>query len=665
LRYYQDNMIRVLIIALLVFAFLTVPSRAQDSANQEFKFESKHRVNAHGNEFNGLAKSADGKRLFIATEKGEIIVWDIASQRAERTLRQPSADHLVASLGESNEILAVSSNHFSPGNALVRKWNVETGTFVDLPGVDESSFLSALATDSKTGLAAVGALNGSVFVWNLATNKQLASWKLDQAPFALALIGRGVYAATVDPKAAQSAYGIGENAILKLNLDDPNQPPGEFLRVPKWSWTTLTASPDQRLLSATVQNGTQEKTVIIDPNSKAELGNFGASASLWLDASKLVLFDWLDPSEIVQVPQRGRATSIRRLPRMKADTDGRAFQLTGQVANAAGTKLWASYEKGPGLLEFDLTNNKIKTLIQGPSGAYAISVSDPESDAGQILTGGADGYVRLWKLSDLSLVKEFRVAAAGYYVTDAKLLAGGRKAIVAVSRIPKRTDSIRDPIAVLLLDLETGQQTKLFDVLYWRARIDVVNDRIVYPEGSLVKLTAIGNTQDMREVKLSSFVSVTALSANHHWLAAVEEGNLTVVDLQTLQKKIIAAQAGDYGAFTVTNDGRYVYQIANGGELTKWDMDTGQVSQSVLSRVREMHSDVDFMMLANADEWLITAGNHGDIGIFDRTSGRLLLYTQTSSRVWYVEKVWVRGQRMIFTTDTGVMMDGNLVVNKN
>jgi hypothetical protein len=71
------------------------------------------------------------------------------------------------------------------------------------------------------------------------------------------------------------------------------------------------------------------------------------------------------------------------------------------------------------------------------------------------------------------------------------------------------------------------------------------------------------------------------------------------------------------------------------------------------------------MMLANADEWLITAGNHGDIGIFDRTSGRLLLYTQTSSRVWYVEKVWVRGQRMIFTTDTGVMMDGNLVVNKN
>lgn len=61
-----------------------------------------------------------------------------------------------------------------------------------------------------------------MFVWDLATNKQLASWKLDEPPFGLALIGRNVYVATIDLKATQSAYGIGENAIIKLSLNDPN-----------------------------------------------------------------------------------------------------------------------------------------------------------------------------------------------------------------------------------------------------------------------------------------------------------------------------------------------------------------------------------------------------------------------------------------------------------
>lgn len=53
MRYYEGKMIRVLIIALAVLSVQIVPSRAQESGNEEFKFESKHRVNAHGNEFNG------------------------------------------------------------------------------------------------------------------------------------------------------------------------------------------------------------------------------------------------------------------------------------------------------------------------------------------------------------------------------------------------------------------------------------------------------------------------------------------------------------------------------------------------------------------------------------------------------------------------------------
>jgi hypothetical protein len=67
------------------------------------------------------------------------------------------------------------------------------------------------------------------------------------------------------------------------------------------------------------------------------------------------------------------------------------------------------------------------------------------------------------------------------------------------------------------------------------------------------------------------------------------------------------------------------------------------------------------MTLANDDKWLVTAGNHGDVGIFDRATGSLVCYTQTSAAGFYVENVWVSGDRMVLTTDTGVMFEGRLI----
>ena len=233
-------------------------------------------------------------------------------------------------------------------------------------------------------------------------------------------------------------------------------------------------------------------------------------------------------------------------------------------------------------------------------------------------------------------------------------------------RMRKPTEPRSDPVEVLMLDLENGQQTKMLDVKWWRARISVIDGRIVYPEADRIKLTAIGDTKNTRELTMPGLIIATAVSTNRRWLAVLDDNkNLSVFDLKTLQKKTIAIEPEDWGAFVVTNDGEYVYQIANEGQLTKWNINTGQTSQSVLSRIREMHSNVDFMTLSTDDRWLITAGNHGDVGIFDRETGRLLCYTRTSAAAFYVEKIWVNGNRMIFTTDTGVMFDGTLSASKN
>ena len=654
----------ILIMAVLAVCFSSVPGFVQRPDSQEINFEVRHRVNAHGDEFNGLAKSSDGKRLFIGTEKGEVIVWNIALRRAERTLRQASAVHVVASLPNTNQVLAAGSNHHKPFHSLLRKWNVETGAFVDLSGLDEGSFPTALATDN--GLAAVTTAEGAVLVWDLATNKQLATWKLDEVPIALALMGRDIYVATIDREALLSDHGVARSRIIKLNVDSPKSEPIEFLYAPDRSWTTLTASPDHRLLAATFEGEQGERTLIIDPASKSEIGNFQGSASVWIDPSQLMLFKWLDPSEVVQIPRRGPAKTVRQLGQMQADTEGRAFDLTGQVTNVDGSQVWASYRKGPGLLQFDLASKKIKTLMEGPSGAYAISVIEQDSD-GKLLTGGADGYVRLWNLADISLIKEFHVAAPGYFVTDADLLPDARSAIIGVMRIRKRMEQpIVDPLQVFLLDLQTGRQKKILDVYTWQARIAVVDGQVVYADEDRIKLAPIDTPQNTRELLVSGLVMNTALSANRRWLAVADDKkNLNVFDLTTLQKKSIAIEPEYLGAFVITNDGSYVYGIANEGQLTKWNINTGQTSQSVLSQIRDRSSRVDFMTLSHDDQWLVTAGNHGDVGIFDRETGRLLSYTRTSASAFYVEKVWTNGNRMIFTTDTGVMFDGILSASKN
>ena len=625
----------------------------------DFRFETKHRVNAHGDEFNCLARSADGRRLFTGTEKGDIIVWDLAANRLERTLHQSSGVRSVVALSDPREFVAASSGYLKPKRALVRKWNVESETFVDLTGIETTAHVIGLATDNGGRLIAAATVSGTVVVWDARTNQQLAQWKVDGFATAVTLLGRNVYVATMKSEPSSSAPGTG--AILKFNVDDQNQRPAVIVRVPGRYWSVLSSSPDGRLLSATYREGYSEpKTVVIDPASKSEIANFDSSASLWLNASQLMLFDWLNPVEVFQVSAKARAKSIRKFARMESDTPGRAFDLSGQVSNADGSKAWASYSKGPGLLEFDLTTNKIKTLIGGPSGAYGLSVVTQDGQTGEILTGGADGYVRLWNLADVSLIKEYKVAKPGEYVGDVQLVPGSRRAVVEVGQIPTERGD-RGPSEIVLLDLETGQQQKLFALWSWRARVALVNNTIIYPEGSRIKFKNLDGTENRRELSANGLIGWTAISANKRWLAVTDETKtLTIFDLSTDEKKTIAIASTDAGPIVVTDDGAHVYSIGNEGALTHWDTSSGTETGSVLEKIRELHSRVDFMTLANDDRWLVTAGNHHDVGIFDRATGRPVFYMQTHGAAFYVEKVWLKDKRMIVTTDIGVMYDGVL-----
>ena len=352
---------------------------------------------------------------------------------------------------------------------------------------------------------------------------------------------------------------------------------------------------------------------------------------------------------------------------MTSDTDGRAFDLTGQITNSQGTKAWATYNKGPGFLEFDLRTLKIKTHIDGPSGAYAISVATSDFNEGVVATGGADGYVRLWNLADLALAKEYHVAPPGGTVTDVDLIKGGQRAVVGVMRRPKNMeDRYKEGIQVFIVDLSNGTQRKLVDTPSWpHPGVSVIGDLLLYSGFDRMKLASIESGQVVREFVLKKPMRKSFLASNNKWLGVLDEDKiLTVFEVDTAREvssRLI--EADDHGPMVITSDGHYVHQVARGGSLTTWNIQSGEMSKHDLTRIQQMHTNVDFITLAHDDQWLVTAGNHGDVGVFERATGKLIFYEQSSAAAFYVEKVWIGGDRLIFTTDTGVMIDGRLVTS--
>lgn len=648
------------VVSLVIVSCFAAQVHAQD---RELVFEAKHRVSAHACEFNGVVMSADAQRLFVATEKGQTIVWNIAADRVEQTLSQPGPVHFIAALAGPQEFVTAGSVHYPPRNAVVRKWDAKTGSYVDLEGVDKNAFPATLVTEPKLGLIAVTTLDGAIHVWDATTNKQLASWNIKDLPAHAAIVGRNVYVLTIDRKSFTSDEPPTETLIVKFNIDEPQAGPVEFLRSPDRRLTELEVTPDYRGLIVTYDRSAEEdmKTVVIDPVSKAETATLPHGDFAWIDSTRAVVFDWKEPAQIAQIQSDGTLVT-EKLERIERNHEESLFGLSGRVANATGTRVWATYSKAGGLVEFDLVAKKFRSLVSDRPGAYSVSVDSVDGEEGLLLTGGADGYVRLWKLSDVSLIKEYRPLGSGSFIRDAILLPGAGQAVVGVMTIPKtREEGLQAPVQVLLLDLESGQHKKLAEAYLWQSRMAVVGNQIVLPEGDRIRFVAINTGEVTRELRLDSPILKSDVSENGRWLAAVDDAKkLTVINLTTFKKKRAAFKSEDAGPLAVTNDGRYVSFVAHGGRFLTFDMKTSKLTETVLKEIRDASSNVDFMTLANDDKWIVVTGNHSEVAIFDRKTTRVVAYTRTSAAAFYVETVWIRGDRIIFTTDTGVVFDGRL-----
>jgi hypothetical protein len=378
-------------------AFLTL-AWCLEGAND---FRIAHWINAHGDEPMAMAQSADGKSLVIGTEKGEILVWDIAGRRISKRLTQGEPVHAVAVAGAPGIIFAAGGRHIGARRSgLVRRWNLDAGTYTDLQPASPSAILS-LATDPVSGIVAASNMTGELFVWD-ARGRLLLDRRWNESILGLAVQGRSILLTTVDLNAAQRAMRNQEfatNAITELDLDNQEAPPRQV--VPRQEgrfWGSATPSPDGKWIAAQVNEMTGRSVILFERTKGQtpvrEAGKFpNRSAALWSTDDSLVLLSANVPAEIIRLTANGQFEKTDLLAAGNWRRSGSPADLRGAVISPDKTKVWELFRLGNALAECSLVQKSCKIIYQAPPFAVAMHVQ--ERNDGLLATAGDDGLVRV------------------------------------------------------------------------------------------------------------------------------------------------------------------------------------------------------------------------------------------------------------------------------
>jgi len=148
-----------------------------------------------------------------------------------------------------------------------------------------------------------------------------------------------------------------------------------------------------------------------------------------------------------------------------------------------------------------------------------------------------------------------------------------------------------------------------------------------------------------------------SVSANGEWLAAAnDQGVLYCFDVKTGRRLNVSTEKIEsLSRLTVTNDGHYVYTTEFNSALKRWD-----TRQNVTKELSSIRGQAHAFLLSSDGQRIAVGGNHHDVAVYDTATGKRLAYFQTEASDFYVTNVWLLGNRLLFTTDAGVLKDGFL-----
>jgi WD40 repeat protein len=443
---------------------------------------------------------------------------------------------------------------------------------------------------------------------------------------------------------------IEPNSIIALDTAAPGAPARVVFAGKKDRlWGTLTPSPGGRFIAARFydESTSSYHVALLEASTGKELGTFEGAADVW--AGQDVLFisgEDGQPTQRVKVAPDG-AVAEEIAKGSKWHGAGDPAGLTGQVVSKDGAKVWATYEQGAALVEWNLGRKEADVLTHTHGFPYTLDVLEEEGRPGLLITGGDDRFVRVWNLSDLSLRREFKVPFG--VPQGAALLAGGARAVYSYS-------SNKGATVIRLADLRTGEERTLLEVGEPFVRVYAASGGFVYGrEDRIVLASQDGAT--LREFGVGEKVECFAVSRNGRWLAvAGESGALNLFEVSTGRRVLSqTAKIESLSRIAVTGDGRYVYTTEWGAHLRRWDTraDTSE-------DLGDYKGQSSCLRLSQDERRVVIGGNHRDVGVYDAANGNTLAYFRVTASDFYVTNGWLSGDRLIFTTDSGVMFDGLL-----
>jgi WD40 repeat protein len=625
---------------------------SQTEEQAEYQLHLTRRINAHGDEFNAAALTPDERYLIIGTEKGELLVWGLAERRVVRSFKQSSPIHGLVMLADGRRVVTAGGWHMGDKNAgTIGRWDLESGDYEEWPANASGSFY-ALTSDSRSGYILGVDLNGRITAWAYNSGQVVANWELNKVVFGLAVIGNTVYVTSYDRSEIEAAMKGGEtpaNAIQTLDLSDPSRAPRQWIPAASTqSWRELVASPDGKFIAGAYPNPEGGYSVpILDAATGSKRADFQGKSLIWSSPDLFVLFGNEWPSQLIRLRPDGKYSSKRFPGGPKWHASGHPADLTASVSSSDGSTMWGIFRQGAALVQWKPKKKRAEILTMTQGSVYAMDARENPDGSGLLLTGGDDGFARVWNLTDLSLRREFRMPIG--VPQGVGLLADGRRAVISCSTGKSPTD-------ILIADIETGETRRLLTLKQPGTRVYAAGENFVYKDERRIVLASPETGATLREFVAPEPIVHFAVSDNGQWLVLGDaKGSIYLFEVNTGREAgRREATVRSVGSLAVSNDGAAVYAIDFPGSLIRWDVKSDEFK--TLTSVPWCYT-----IRLSADETkILFGGHHRDVAVFDATDGRELLSLAVASADFYVTNVWSSGERLIFTTDAGVMLDGRI-----
>jgi WD40 repeat protein len=662
------------IVAAIVVAFVSTIGFAQDNDEEKEIFSQlrhAHRINAHGDEFMSMDMSPDKQRLAIGTEKGDLIVWSIADAKLEKQFHEGRPIHQVAFNG-NGKVLIAGGNHTGVHDCLFGQIDISTGIFSEWPGAGSDS-LMYLSLDAAAGQAVTANAKGYVTAWEITGGKLRAAWDLKKSILGVAVAGERIFVSRSDIDLSKIGEDDEENITSKiatLDIGAPRTAEKIFAGGSKGAAIGLKFSPDKKILVAGIYEDNSSSFAFYQPDSGSLLASMTEGRNLeWISNNRFLISDGEEPLKFGTIDQKGKITTDEISKGGGFHGSGTPAGLSGQAVSADERYVWQTYEKIGALAEFDLKTKEEKLLIVLPPFPYAMDVREFSATRGYIATGGDDKFIRVWDLADLKLIRE---TATDNTPQGVAILPDGQHVVYSGS-------SSAGPTEIRSLDVKTGANQKLLTLDAPFAQVKRGGDAFLYeigvvqkpastdkkedskkPEVLTIKLVqADSNGKLIREYSFPKGVDIWATSHNGQWLAVVDNDNkFSVFDLANgVERKHgpNPSPAINPSKLAVTNDGNYVFTTEFTEPVKRWDVTTGEVK--TIAGYRPVASSLN---LSTDEKWAIVGGSHFDIGVYEIATGKTGFYTRVDASDFYVPQAWMKGNRLIYITDGGVMFDSIL-----